>query len=157
MNHNSSITAGLSPADKAEVVRDAYRKHATELLAIEEAQQKLTIMVLAILGAGASFIGGLQRELTTGVQVGLTVVVGTIVLIGLCHTVMRSRARATTRALLVRCERALGFLEEGAYVLGEQLYGDELKKYPKKGWWLPLSYFLVVAAGVGFLVVVWYS
>ena len=46
----------LTDAQKAEVIRDAYKKHAEELRAIEDAQAKLTGVMLGIFGAGASFL-----------------------------------------------------------------------------------------------------
>ncbi len=145
----------LTDAERAEIVQEAYRKHATELLAIEDAQQKLTMLLLAILGAGGSFIAGMNQPLSIGAKIGLTILVVATVVIGLIYTLFRNRARRSTRALLVRCEKALGFQETGAYIPGETLYGNELTKFPVKGWWLGLIYALVPTAGIGFLIVLW--
>jgi hypothetical protein len=145
----------LTDQQQAEIVREAYRKHATELLAIEESQQKFTVLLLAILGAGGSFIAGVRVPLPIGAKWGLTVLVLATISIGLIYTVFRNGARATTRALLVRCEEALGFQIQGAYIPGETLYGEVLKSYPKKGGWLGFISVLVVAAGLGFLIVLW--
>jgi hypothetical protein len=148
-------TLNLTDAEKAEVLRETYKKHATELLAIEDAQQKITILLLGILGAGGSFIAGMKEALSCGAKCGLTVVVVSTVIIGLILTFFRSHARETTRALLVRCEEALGFGEKGYYIPGEKLYGDVLMMFPSKGKWLGLIYALVPAAGVGFLITLW--
>jgi len=140
---------------KAEILREAYSKHAAELLAIEEAQQKLTTLILAILGAGGSFVASSSTPLTNAARWGLTIIVVSTVAIGLVYTLFRSRARQTTRALLVRCEEAMGFHTAGLYVDGQTLYGEELRRYPARGAWLNLIYALVLAVGLGFLVVVW--
>lgn len=145
----------LSNEEQSEILREAYKKHAAELLAIEEAQQKLTTLVLAILGAGGSFVASRTTSMNDPTRWGLTIIAVSTVLIGLVYTFFRSRARQTTRALLVRCEEALGFQTLGVYILGESLYGEELKRFPSRGWWLNLIYALVLAVGLGFLVVIW--
>lgn len=140
---------------KTEVLLAAYQKHATELLAIEDAQQKFLALLLGILGAGGTFLAGMQVSLSLGPKLGVTIIVVAVVLIGLVYTAVRSRARATTRALLVRCEEALGFYREGAFFNKETLYGDALKNFPGRGGWLSWNYALVPAVGLGFLVVLW--
>ncbi len=145
----------LPDQQKAEILREAYRKHAAELLALEDAQQKLTVLLLAILGAGGSFIAGVRGPVSHGTRWGLTVLVVATVSIGLIYTFFRNRARAATRALLVRCEEALGFQQVDVYIPSETLYAEELKKYPSRGKWLGLIYALVPAAGIGFLIVLW--
>ena len=145
----------ISDDQKAEILREAYSKHAAELLAIEEAQQKLTTLILAILGAGGSFVASTTTPLTNAARWGLTIIVASTVMIGLVNTLFRSRARQTTRALLVRCEEAMGFHAVGTYLEGQTLYGEELRKYPSRGAWLNLIYALVLAVGLGFLAVIW--
>ena len=145
----------ISDDQKTEILREVYNKHAAELLAIEEAQQKLVTLILAILGAGGSFVASTTTPLTNAVRWGLTIIVISTVMIGLVYTLFRSRARQTTRALLVRCEEAMGFHTPGTYLEGQTLYGEELRKYPARGAWLNLIYALVLAVGVGFLVVIW--
>jgi hypothetical protein len=145
----------LSDERKVEILLEAYKKHAAELLAIEEAQQKLTTLILAILGAGGSFVASTTTPLTNAARWGLTIIVVSTVMIGLVNTLFRSRARQTTRALLVRCEEAMGFHAVGMYLEGQTLYGEELRKYPSRGAWLNLIYLLVLAVGIGFLFVIW--
>lgn len=140
---------------KIEILLEAYKKHAAELLAIEEAQQKLTTLILAILGAGGSFVAARPTQIADSTRWGLSIIVVSTVLIGLVYTWFRSRARETTRALLVRCEEALGFHTAGVYLEGQTLYGEGLKKYPGRGAWLNLIYLLVLAVGIGFLFVIW--
>lgn len=145
----------ISDDQKAEILRDAYKKHAAELLALEEAQQKLTTLILAILGAGGSFVASRTAPLADSTRWGLTIIVVSTVLIGLVYTWFRSRAREATRTLLVRCEEAFGFHTAGMYLDGQTLYGEALRKYPSRGAWLNLIYALVLAVGLGFLVVIW--
>jgi len=57
----STFAATLLDAQKAEIVREVYKKHSTELLAIEEAQQKLTLLLLGVFGAGASFLSAEKK------------------------------------------------------------------------------------------------
>ncbi len=149
------IATSLTPAQKAEVIREAYRKHAAVLLAIDDAQMKLTIVLLAILGTGASFIAGAKQPLSWKSKLGLTVIIGATVLMGTIYTKFRSGARRSVRELLLRCEQSLGFQEVGVYIPGEKLYRDDLKLYPGQGNWLGYINWLVVAAGIGFLIVLW--
>ena len=157
MNLNS-----LSDTEKVNVLRDAYRKHAQSLHDIEDTQVKLTALLLGILGAGATFIAGVKRPLLLGTRLGLTVVIIATMLIGTISTIFRSRARKATRYLLVRCEKALGFHERGVYIVGEILYAHDptvtshkLTEFPAKRNWLAYINWLVVAAGIGFLLVLW--
>ena len=145
----------LSDERKIEILLEAYKKHAAELLAIEEAQQKLTTLILAILGAGGSFVAARPTQIADSTRWGLSIIVVSTVLIGLVYTWFRSRARETTRALLVRCEEAMGLHTTGVYLEGQTLYGEGLKKYPGRGAWLNLIYLLVLAVGIGFLFVIW--
>jgi hypothetical protein len=145
----------LPDPEQAKILLETYKKHATELLAIEDAQQKLTTLLLAILGAGGSFLAGTHPSLSVPTRWGVTITVVPVVLIGLIYTAVRSRARESTRALLVRCEEALGFFQKGVFITNEMLYGDALKRYPSRGWWLSFNYLLVPAVAVGLLIVLW--
>jgi hypothetical protein len=91
----------LTDAEKAKVLQEAYQKHAQSLHDIDETQVKLTVVLLGILGAGATFIAGVKVPSLTGAKVGLTVVITATVLIGSGSTYFRSRARRATRYLLV--------------------------------------------------------
>ncbi len=141
--------------EKGEALREAYRKHAQELLALEDAQWKLTFVLLGILGAGASFIAGMKQPLSLGVTCALSILVMAIVGIGCVSTSFRSRARRGTRQLVVNCEEALGYYELGRYIPNQTLYPPEFKDFPKVGDWLGYVNWLVVAAGVGFVGVIW--
>src|SRR5207247_642619 len=110
----SPFAASLDGHQKAEVVRDIYKKHATELLALEEAQQRLTLLLLGVFGAGASFLASEKASSLTNVaRVGLTMIVVGILWVGFRYTRRRDRARASVRDLLVDCEKALGVFDVG--------------------------------------------
>src|SRR5258708_22170438 len=145
----------LQPGEKLEAVRDAYKKHSTELLALEEAQQKFTLLLLAILGAGASFIGA-QKDLVVGYgpRIGLTLVVGGIALFGVWYTRKRDAARTATRRFMVACEEALGFWGNNAHV-GGVLYPGAAQNFIDAGGWLSAARRLVLIAGIGFLTLLW--
>lgn len=152
----------LTDSEKAKVLREAYRKHAQSLHDIEDTQVKLTALLLGILGAGATFIAGVKQPLLLGAKLGLSLVIVATMLIGTISTVFRSRARRATRYLLVRCERALGFHEVGVYIVDEVLYANDanvtsrkLTEFSKRRNWLAYINWLVIAVGIGFLLVLW--
>ena len=149
---------GLNPEQKSDLIRDVYRKHAEELRAIEDAQVKLTTLLLGIFGAGATFLGALAEKndsMPVIACIGLTVVALAIIQIGTESTARRDNARKTTRELLVRCEQALGLYEPGVFIPNEALYAGGLAKFPHRGGWLGEINNLVRIAGLGFLILVW--
>lgn len=145
----------LKDAEKAEVLREAYKKHAEELRAIEDSEFKLTGIQLGIFGAGASFLASVKQSVPDNAKWALTVVVAAIILAGAASSFFRNGARRRTRELLIRCEKALGFQEEAAYIPGEKLYADVFEKYPSKGWWLGLIIVFVASSGAGLIFLVW--
>jgi hypothetical protein len=145
----------LTDTQKAEVIRDAYKKHAEELRAIEDAQTKLTGVMLGIFGAGASFLASTKNPIPAQAKVGLTIVIAGIIGVGTIIAWFRRGARRGTRDLLKRCEQALGFFENDFYISGEKLYGDVFQNFPKKGWWLDLAIILAGVSGLGFLLLLW--
>jgi hypothetical protein len=151
---NSAFAGALADDKKAEILREVYRKHTAELLAIEDAQQKLVLLILGIFGAGASYLSKGQYT-SLAAQVGLTAATISILILGHHFTKERSRARQNTRFLLVRCEEALGFYAEGQYLTSQPLYAPELLGFHKKGHWLARGIFLTWLAALGFLLVLW--
>jgi len=151
---DSAFAGALTGEKKAEVIREAYRKHATELLAIEDAQQKLVLLILGIFGAGASYLSKAQ-DMPLAAQLGMTVVTVSILILGHHFTNERSHARLATRSLLVRCEVALGFYAEGQYLTSQPLYFPGLLGFHRKGLFLARSYLLTWLAALGFLLVLW--
>ena len=152
----SSFAATLPDPQKAEIVRDVYKKHATELLAIEEAQQKLTLLLLAVFGAGASFLSAEKKpSLSDPAKAGLTLVVLSILWVGLRYTKRRDLARSSVRDLLVDCEKALGLFDMDVYSRGLPLYSKPLQEFASKGGWLSSNFWIAALAALGFLVVLW--
>ena len=153
----------LGPGEKAEVIRDVYKKHAAELAAIEDAQQKLVLLVLGIFGAGASFLASDKAPTTSGsAKLGLTLVVLGILIVGLRQTSHRDRARIAVRRLLVDCEEALGLFDPGVYRAGSTLYTQDaasytagLRDFQKRGHWLGEIMWIAALAAVGFLMILW--
>ena len=145
----------LSDAEKVGIVREAYRKHAQELLAIEDAQVKLTAVLLGIFGAGCSFLAAMKQGLPLSTKLGLTIIAVSLELIGYLYTRKRNHARTWTRGLLVRCEQVLGFYEPNAFVPNESLYNSDLVTFPQRGTWLGAVSILVGIVGIGFLVLLW--
>jgi len=123
-------------------------------------------VLLGIFGAGATYLasgsqgdtpsGAVPHEPSLLLQVGLTVVTITLVGLWLWYTKERHEYRQAVRCLLVRCEMALGFFEEGAYLTGDSLYRREELKFPTKGTYLAFAYGVsVMFAAAGFSMVLW--
>jgi hypothetical protein len=143
-----------------EALRDAYKRHATELLAIEEQQSKLLLVILGIFSAGATLLSSSKlvagSRMTWPVQIGLTVITLSIFWLWKWHTQERHEYRQAVRDLLVRCELGLGFYTDSAYLSGTTLYTSEELLFPTKGRFLRWSYFGPVAlVATGFLLALW--
>jgi hypothetical protein len=153
----SVFAPGLAGPAKAEVVREVYKKHAAELLAIEEAQQKLTLLLLGVFGAGASFLASEKGASALSVlsKCGLSIVTAAILLVGWRYTRRRDHARASVRNLLTDCEVALGLYAADVYVAGQPLYTAGLIRFPERGGWLSATYWIATLAAVGFVIVLW--
>ena len=144
----------LDAAKRAEIVRDAYKKHASELLALEESQQKLVLLLLGLFGGGASVLASAKLVFGLPARVGLSLFVLSVVVIAWEYTRRRDCARQGIRALLVKCEEAFGFYEENLYVSGT-LYPASSHDFATQGAWLSRTFWLAVLAAVGFLIVLW--
>jgi hypothetical protein len=151
-----SIFEDLDGSRRADIVLDAYRKHASELLALEESQQKLVLLLLGVFGGGASDLASTRLAFGTAARVGLSVFVAAVLIVAWEYTRRRDFARQGIRALLVQCEIALGFYDEDIYVKGS-LYPPNGRDFPTRGAWLSRTFWLAVLAAIGFLVVLWGS
>lgn len=157
MPATSAFASQLTPDQRGEVIREAYRKHATELLAIEEAQQKLVLLLLGVFGGGASFLASEKAWSLQALwsRLGLTFLIVALLAIAGIYTHRRDKARTSVRQMMLQCEEALGFFEAGVYLPSQQLYDDRYRTFPKAGQWLGWTYWLAVMAGCGFLIVLW--
>jgi hypothetical protein len=157
---SSTVAGDVGPPQKAEALREAYKRHTSELVTIDEQQGKLLLVMLGIFSAGAtllaSYKGGSRLQLTWVVQLGLTAITLALLWVWAVFTFERHSYREAVRDLLVRCEMALGFYEPNAYLQGDRLYTDKELGFPSKGRYLPLVNFATVGvAALGFIVVLW--
>jgi len=153
---DSKFAATLNSNEKAELIRDIYKKHSAELLTIEEAQQKLILLLLGVFGAGASFLASGKTPLPSAIACfGLTLVTLGMIIVGWRYTKRRDQARHSVRKLLIECEKALGLFDTDLYRPDLPLYHSELKKYPQLGYWLSHTFWIAALSALGFLVVLW--
>lgn len=138
------------------ILQEAYKKHATELANIEDRQHKLTLLMLGVFSAGATFIGGGHVPMSCSLKLALTFFSLLVVGPSFHYNAELHRLRGVTRELLVRCEIALGFHVNDRFVKDEKLYADGEIAYGKKGRWLRDSYcWTVGAVCLAFIIVVW--
>ena len=148
------------PLQKAEALREAYKRHSSELVTIDEQQGKLLLVMLGVFSAGATLLasgkGDSTYKMTWIVQLGLTIITFALLWVWIWFSLERHNYRQAVRDLLVRCELALGFYAKDAYLQGDALYTKEEVKFPSKGtFMLGTHLFIVVLAGVGFTLVLW--
>ncbi len=165
----SKVSGYVGPPQKAEALREAYKRHSSELVTIEEQQGKLLLVMLGIFSAGATFLASYYKNGSTPdstpelrlelpVRLGLTVITGALLWLWGWFTFERHNYRQAVRDLLVRCELALGFYAKDAYLEGDSLYTQEERGFPSKGGFMLWNHFLIVVlAGVGFLVILWFK
>lgn len=137
-------------SDRFEALVEAYKKHAEELRAIEDRQNKTIALVLGILGAaGTLLIKGVG--IGTAPKVYVSMLSFGVVLIGNLTILELHNLRKAVRDLLVRCEIAFRFYEVGAFLEGKKLYNDYELKYPDKGAWMWRYYVIVWPVWLGFI------
>lgn len=147
----------LSHEAKAELIRDIYGKHVAELLAIEDSQQKLVLLLLSVFGAGASFLASDNANFSLTSKLGLTIVVLGMIAVSWRYTRRRDGARISVRQLMVQCEKALGLYEPDLFLTSGSLYKPELANFPKWGDWMSRTFWLASLAAAGFLFILWTS
>jgi hypothetical protein len=151
----SAFAAQLAPDKKAEVIVETYKKHASELLAIEESQQKMVLLLLGVFAAGISYVGTKEIAIPLAAKAGLIAIALILVGHGFVYTRFRNGARRGTRTLLVNCEHALGLYENGIYIQGAQLNPPGYANFPQVGDWLGwMSWFAILAAALAFILLV---
>jgi len=158
---SSTVSHDIGPPQKVEALREAYKRHSSELVTIDEQQTKLLLVMLGIFSAGATFLASCTKkdsgcELTPVVRWGLTTIVVALLWLWAWFTLERHEYRQAVRDLLVRCELALGFYTKDAFLEGTALYIPEERRFPSKGRFTCWTHFgTVVLAGLGFLAVLW--
>jgi len=146
-----SAVGALTDDQKVTVLLATYEKHAKALLAVEDSQQKLVAVLLAIFSAGIALLDRMQLEPPTQVAfIGVTVL---LTAFGALLTYRRSKARQSIRRAVVDIEVALHFYEDGVYLKGQPLYPRRFLEFPEKRW-LAWIYFVVVLAALVFVILV---
>jgi hypothetical protein len=158
---SSKVSEDAGPPQKAEALREAYKRHSSELITIDELQIKLLLVMLGIFSAGATLLASFNKkdsayDLPLGVQWGLTLIAVALLWLWAWFTRERHDYRQAVRDLLVRCELALGFYAKDAYLEGDALYTRWERQFPSKGGFMLWTHLATVfLAGIGFLLVLW--
>ena len=157
---SSTVASVDGPPQKAEALREAYKRHSSELVTIDEQQVKLALVILGIISAGATFLAPAKTDpastLTFTAKFGLSLITGGLLWLWGWFTLERHTYRRAVRDLLVRCEMAMGFYENGVYLQGDKLYTNEELGFPSKGLvYRNTNLGIVVLAALGFLMVLW--
>ncbi|MGD0989723.1 MAG: hypothetical protein ABR874_18070 [Candidatus Sulfotelmatobacter sp.] len=145
-------------SDRHSALYEAYKKHSAELRAIEDGENKLLLLIIAIFGAGVTAASKVDLRYHLFPAILLTLVsVGLIYLdwhvVGENHDL-----RIVVRELLVRCEQAMGFYTPDAFLKGRTLYQDAERHYACKGESLrSFSRIVVCIAGGSLIVLIWCS
>jgi hypothetical protein len=162
----SVVSGDIGPPQKCEALREAYKRHCSELVTIDEQQVKLLLVMLGIFSAGATFLASRSRidpggmtapgDLNLVVKIGLTIITFTLLYQWAHYSIERHNYRQAVRDLLVRCELALGFYAKDAYLKGDALYTpEELKFHTKGGFMLGTLLSTVIVSGMAFLLILW--
>jgi len=140
------------PHDRYAALYEAYKKHSTELRAIEDGENKLLLLILAIFGAGVTAASKVDLRCQTLPAVALTAIAVGLGYLGL-HVVGENHdLRIVVRDLLVRCEQAMEFYTPDAFLKGRSLYQEAERHYACKGQSLKTFSSIVVWIAGGFLV-----
>lgn len=163
----SVVSGDIGPPQKCEALREAYKRHCSELVTIDEQQVKLLLVMLGIFSAGATFLASRAKNGAPGdlnapgdlglvVKIGLTIITFTLLYQWAHYSIERHNYRQAVRDLLVRCELALGFYAKDAYLKGDALYTpEELKFHTKGGFMLGTLLSTVIVSGMAFLLILW--
>lgn len=142
----------ISDDNKIKLLVEAYNKHSRELLSLEESQQRLVTLLLAVLAAGITFIAEIQ-PFPQQLMIPLIIVAILLAVFGGVYTHKRNKARASIRRLMVAIEEAMGFYDQNQYLQGRSLYPAAMKTYPKAQW-LGSIYYIVLLAAISFIFIV---
>jgi hypothetical protein len=144
--------------DRHSALYEAYKKHSAELRAIEDGENKSLLLILTIFGAGATAVSKVDLTKHPATAAYLIALVIIITVAGF-HVVHENKdLRTAVRELLVRCEQAMGFYTPNAFLKGHTLYQLAERHYACKGRGLQyLSWFVILAAGVGLILLIWHD
>jgi hypothetical protein len=141
----------LASEQKIQILLAAYNKHTAELLALEESQQTLVVILLGIFSAGIGMLDSFSQEPLS--RAGIVLVAVLFVAFGGLYTYRRTLARQAIRGLIVNIEIALHFYQSDVYLKHESLYPRRYLGYAEKKWLAWIYAPVVLAAGVFIILV----
>jgi hypothetical protein len=139
--------------DRHSALYEAYKKHSAELRAIEDGENKLLLLILAIFGAGVTAASKVDLRCHPVPAALLTVIA--VLLIAAGHHLVNENhdLRIVVRELLVLCEQAMQFYTPDKFLRGRALYQEAERHYACKGQHLRTFGRMVVWIGGIFLIV----
>jgi hypothetical protein len=144
--HGQPAIPVLDTEQKIQILLAAYTKHTAELLALEESQQTLVVILLGIFSVGIGALDSLPTEpLARG---GIILAALLFVVFGALYTYRRTLARRAIRGLIVDIEIALQFYQPDVYLVQQSLYPRQYLGYPEKKWLAWIFAPVVFAAAV---------
>jgi hypothetical protein len=157
------VSVDLLKQQAVTILVEAYKKHAAELLSIEDSQQKLLALLLGIYSAALTLVFGLVKDghliiaADCWLKGALTLTAAAIGVFGVMFSIQRNHARRSVRAGLVRIEQALGFYVANLYV-ADRLYDETYRRYAQPNMqqsFLDYGYVPVIVVGLAFIAAVW--
>jgi len=152
-NPESSLSTTDPKADPQNFLLEAYKKHSTELVSIEDRENKFLALISAGYVAGATATSTIDLRGYPHLACFFVVIVVLSAALGR-HVVHEAHdLRQAVRDMLVRCELAMDFYKSGAFLKGRPLYGDAERCYAGKGGSRPLFGYAIVLVGGALLTV----
>jgi hypothetical protein len=144
--------------DRRSALYEAYKKHAAELRAIEDGENKLLLLILAIFGAGVTAASKVDLRCHPFPAGYLTFIAVALIAAGQ-HVVGENHdLRIVVRDLLVLCEQAMQFYTPNAFLKDRSLYQEAERHYACKGQsFRNFSLQVVWVAGISLVVLIWYN
>src|SRR5260370_6644632 len=151
-----SFESKLPDTDRYSSLHEAYKKHSTELAALEDRLNKTLVLILGFFGAGVTAVSAVNLERERVAALCFAVIVVGVMLLGLHVTTEAGDLRKAVRDLLVRCELAMQFYTPDVFVKGKPLYDKAEREYPEKGGTLTYpSYFVIILTAGLLLYLIW--
>jgi hypothetical protein len=142
--------------DKISSLHEAYKKHSTELISLEDRHNKSLLLILGLFGAGATAMSTVSIEGQTWSMLCFMAIVACAGGVGLHAAHETHDLRKAVRDLLVRCELAMQLYTSDEFVSGKPLYDDSERDYPHKGGGLRIvSYIVIIFTGALLIFLIW--
>ncbi len=146
-----------SQDQRSAILIEAYKKHSAELLAIENSQAKLQLLVLTIYASAITLVGTLRHD---GSQISwylISALSVSALLLAFYAWRMgqgRNRARKSVRIALVQVDCALGFFENGIFLKDKALYPQAWKGFATMRTFLDSADWVIVIAAAAFIAII---